>query len=153
VQLGQPVDPKTGGVRPFPSRFGAYAEGFDRGFTHCVMHNTFIKRHDMKTPTSTRSRAERRDRALHLRRRITATVAAAGVTGVGVVGFLVAQSATSGTTSSAVATVTAVGDDSIFGDDGASKASGTLATGTASSGSATKATTVSGGSTVVVKKP
>ena len=137
----------------FPSRFGAYPEGFDRGFTHCVMHNTFIERQDMKTPTSTRSRAERRDRALHLRRRITATVAAAGVTGVGVVGFLVAQSATYGTTSSAVATVTAVGDDSIFGDDGASKAPGTLATGTATSGSATKATTVSGGSTVVVKKP
>jgi hypothetical protein len=108
----------------------------------------------MKTPTSSRSRAERRDRALHLRRRITATVAAAGVTGVGVVGFLVAQSATTGTTSTAVATVTAVGDDSIVGDDGVAQAApGSLSSGTATSGSASKATTVSGGSTVVVKKP
>lgn len=108
---------------------------------------------DMKTSTVP-SRAERRDRALRLRRRITATVAAAGVTGVGVAGFLIAQNATTGTTSTAVATIAPVADDSVTGDDGVSRvASSALSTAPATSGSATKATTVSGGSTVVARKP
>jgi hypothetical protein len=105
----------------------------------------------MRTSSSIRSRAERRDRALALRRRIVATMAAAGVTGVGVVGVLVAQPATTGTT---VATVTSAGDDAIFGDDGVSQERpGSLSTSTAATGSAGKATTVSGGSTVVARKP
>jgi hypothetical protein len=50
----------------------------------------------MTTSNSIHRRVERRDRALSLRRRIVATMAAAGVTGVGVVGVLVAQTGTTG---------------------------------------------------------
>ena len=107
----------------------------------------------MKTSTSPRNRAERRDRALALRRRVTATMAAAGVAGVGVVGIFVAQSATPATTVATVTpvtSVTSVGDDAIAGDDGLPTS---LSPSTATAGSPGKAATVTGGSTVVVKKP
>lgn len=105
----------------------------------------------MNIPTATRDRAERRNRALALRRRITSIVAAAGVGAVGVIGYVVAQSPAK-TTLSAVSTVP-VGEDTLSGDDGSPRASATsLSPGTATAGSATSATAVTGGSTVV-KKP
>jgi len=106
----------------------------------------------MNVPTATRDRAERRDRALVLRHRITIMVAAAGVGAVGVIGYVVAQIPAK-TTLSTVSTVPSVGEDTVSGDDAVQRASPTsLSPGTATAGSAASATAVTGGSTVV-KKP
>jgi hypothetical protein len=106
----------------------------------------------MNIPAATRDRAERRDRALALRRRITTMVAAAGVGAVGVIGYVVAQNPAK-TTLPTVSTVPSVGEDALSGDDGGQRASATsLSPGTATAGSAASATAVTGGSTVV-KKP
>jgi hypothetical protein len=97
----------------------------------------------MNIPTATRDRAERRNRALALRRRITTIVAAAGVGAVGVIGYVVAQSPAK-TTLSTVSTVP-VGEDTLSGDDGGQRASATsLSPGTATAGSAASATAVTG---------
>jgi hypothetical protein len=106
----------------------------------------------MNIPTATRNRAERRDRALALRRKITTMVAAAGVGAVGVIGYVIAQNPAN-TTVPTVSTVTSVGDDTVTGDDVVQRASPTsLSPGTATTGSASSATAVTGGS-MVVKKP
>jgi cell division septal protein FtsQ len=106
----------------------------------------------MNIPTASRERAERRDRALVLRRRITTLVAAAGVGAVGVIGYVVAQSPAK-TTLQTVSTVPSLGEDTVTGDDAVQRASATsLSPGTATVGSPASATAVSGGSTVV-KKP
>jgi hypothetical protein len=106
----------------------------------------------MNIPKASRGPAERRDRALALRRKITTVVGAVGVSAVGVIGYLVAQSTTP-TTVQIVSAVTSLGDDTVTGDDGAQRVSATsLSPGTATAGSAGRATTVTGGSTVV-KKP
>ncbi len=107
----------------------------------------------MNTPESVRSRTERRDRALTLRHRIAITVATASAAAVGVVGSLVAAGTTSTSTVATVTPMASAGDDSVTGDDGVNRPASTpLSTTTVTSGNASKAVTVSGGSTVA-KKP